>query len=140
LGHERTTRTDGPDSVNHDREQVEVTLSYLATPYSKYERGIEAAFIEASKLAARLIKSGVTVYSPIVYSHPVAIHGGIDPLDQQFWYDFDQAMMEKCDVLIIAHMDGWEQSTGIAHEVAFFQERWRPIFDLDPVTLRMEKR
>ena len=117
-----------------------MTLAYLASPYSLYERGIEAAFIDAAKLAARLIKSGVNVYSPIAMSHPVAIHGGIDPLDQQFWYDFDQAMMSKCDVLIVAHMDGWEQSTGIAHEIAFFAQQGRPIFDLDPVTLRMEKR
>ena len=117
-----------------------MTVAYLGTPYTLFPRGIEAAFIEASKLAARLIQSGVNVYAPISHTHPIAVHGGIDPLDQQLWYDFDKAMMSKCDVLIVAHMDGWEQSTGIAHEVAFFAEQGRPIFDLDPGTLRMEKR
>jgi len=116
------------------------TLAYLATPYTKYSEGIEQAFIEACKLAGRLIQAGIHVYSPIAHSHPIAIHANIDPLDQTFWLDLDGAMLHVCRALIVAHMDGWEQSTGIAHEIEFFEQRRRAIFDLDPKTLRMVKR
>ena len=34
-------------------------LCYLATPYTKYRPSIEAAFIDASKLAAKLMLAGV---------------------------------------------------------------------------------
>jgi hypothetical protein len=115
-------------------------LAYLATPYTKYSAGIEQAFIDAAKLAARLLRSGLTVYSPITHTHPLAIHGGIDPLDYEIWMPFDKAMMEACGTLIVAHMQGWETSKGVAIEVDFFKRARRPIFDLDPDTLAMTKR
>jgi len=49
-------------------------------------------------------------------------------------------MMARCDSLIVAHMDGWAESKGIAHEVEFFAKAGKPIFDLNPTTLFMEKR
>lgn len=116
------------------------SLAYLATPYSKWKLGLEAAFIEASKLAARLMITGVKVYSPIAHTHPLAFYGGLDPLDRSIWLPFDEAMMEAAQVLIVAHMDGWQESKGIAHEIAFFERAEKPIFDLDSETLVMTKR
>jgi nucleoside 2-deoxyribosyltransferase len=117
-----------------------LTLAYLGTPYTRYKSGIVGAFCDACALAARLMQSGVTVYSPIAHTHPIAVHGKIDPLDLSIWLPFDEAMMERCDTLIVAHLDGWDQSRGIAHEVAFFERAGKPIFDLDPGTLVMVRR
>lgn len=117
-------------------------IAYLATPYSKFERGLDAAFREACVLTARLIKTGIAVYCPVVQSHFLAIHGNIDPLDQEFWGKFNLPMLRVCRTLIVAHMNGWDQSTGIAQEIEFFEKRARPIFDLDPhdPCLKMVKR
>lgn len=52
---------------------------YLASPYSKYPAGIEAAFQDICKQTALLIRHKIPVYSPIAHTHPVAIHGEIDP-------------------------------------------------------------
>ena len=108
-------------------------LCYLATPYSKYKGGdLHAAFVDAARLAAELLSIGVRVYSPIAHTHPLAIHGHLDPLDHSIWLPFDEAMMEAADCLIVAHMDGWDVSYGIEHEVNFFAAAGKPIFDLDP--------
>lgn len=116
-------------------------LCYLATPYSKYKGGdIVTAFQHAAALAAKLLRSGVKVYSPIAHTHPLAIFGNLDPLDHSIWLPFDEAMMEACGVLLVAHMDGWEESKGIAHEIEFFASRGKPIFDLNPETMTMAKR
>jgi hypothetical protein len=115
-------------------------LAYLATPYTRYPAGIYAAFADAAKLAARLILAGVKVYSPIAHTHPLAIHGNLDPLDLAIWIPFDEAMMERADVLIVAHMEGWEESKGIAHEIRHFEAGGKPIYDLDPETLMMVRR
>lgn len=116
-------------------------LAYLATPYSKYQGGnLELAFRDASKLAAQLMLAGLKVYSPIAHTHPLAVYGFVDPLDHDIWLPFDEAMMTAADVLIVAHMDGWQASRGIAHEIEFFERAAKPIFDLDPLTLRMTKR
>ena len=115
-------------------------LCYLATPYSKYAAGIDRAFIDAAKLAALLLRAGLKVYSPIAHTHPLAIHGKLDPFDHSTWLPFDHAMMKACDVLLVAHMDGWQESHGIAEEIKYFAAAGKPIFDLDPQTLVMAKR
>lgn len=116
------------------------SLAYLATPYSKYPEGIDRAFIDAAKLAAKLLRAGVKVYSPIAHTHPLAVHGNLDPLDHSIWMPFDHAMMAAADILVVAHMDGWQASYGIAEEIKFFEAAGKPIFDLDPKTLVMTRR
>lgn len=115
-------------------------LSYLATPYTKFPDGIEAAFIEASKLAARLLRAGVKVYSPIAHCHPIATFGALDPLDHAMWMALDTVMLSAADVLIVAHMASWEESKGMAIEIEYFEKAGKPIFDLDPESLLMTKR
>jgi hypothetical protein len=116
------------------------TLAYLATPYSKFTEGPEAAFRAACRLSAKLLCAGVTVYSPIAHTHPIAKFGALDLLDHSIWLPFDEAMMGAAKVLIVARMPGWEESVGIAHEIKFFKERSKPIYDLDPDTLHMVRR
>lgn len=116
--------------------------AYLATPYSKFPAqlgGIEGAFIEASKLAATLMCSGVNVYSPIAHMHPLAIHGNLDPLDHTIWLPANQAMMNVCDTLIVAKMEGWESSYGIEHELKWYREQGRAVYWLDPETMIMTR-
>lgn len=110
-------------------------LVYLASPYSKYLTGIEQAFIEVAGVAAELLKQGVKVYSPIVQTHPMAIHGGLDPLDHSIWLPFDETMLRLSSALAICTMEGWEESTGIAFEIDFFKKTTKPIFFVHPITL-----
>jgi hypothetical protein len=115
-------------------------LQYLATPYSKYPAGIQVAFENACQIAARLLTRGIKVYSPIAHTHPIAIHGGLNPYDHSIWLPFDQAIMECCSGLIIAHMEGWETSYGISEEIDFFWKEGKDIYDLEPTTLTIMKR
>lgn len=110
-------------------------LVYLATPYSKYKGGIDAAFAAAAELSARLLVRGMRVFSPICHTHPIAIHGKLDPYAHDVWLPFDEAMMQKSDTLVVALMDGWNQSRGVKHEMDFFREVRKPIYFLDPLTL-----
>src|SRR5690349_15208591 len=115
-------------------------IIYLATPYTRYRTGIEMAFIDAARLTAKLIKSGLKIYSPIVHTHPIAIHGNIDAKDHSIWLPFDFAMMRKADVLLVAQMDGWDESFGIAEEIQVFNCDHKPIFYLDPDTMEIHER
>lgn len=117
-----------------------MTLGYLATPYTKFEDGLDAAFIAACQLGARLLKAGLFVYSPIVHLHPMAREGRLDPLDLDLFYPHNTVMMERCDALLIAHLPGWEQSAGIAMEIDFFAGHDKPIFDVEPINLVMTRR
>lgn len=92
-------------------------LWYLASPYSKYEAGFEAAFTDASKAAGALMQRGLNVFSPIAHSHPIATYGKIDETDHGFWLPQSMAVLERSDVLAVAMMPGWETSHGIAEEL-----------------------
>jgi hypothetical protein len=111
------------------------TLYYLATPYSKYPRGLIAAFEDAANLAARLLQVGFRVYSPISHTHPLAVYGKIDPLDHAIWLPFDEAMMEASGALLVAEMSGWRTSKGVKHEIEFFTNAGKPVLYLNPETL-----
>lgn len=119
-------------------------LAYLATPYSRYPGGVREAFEEACRITAKLWLAGTKVVSPIVHFHSVKTIGAVSfpshEEDHAFWLQADEAMMRVCDVLIIAHLETWEVSKGIAMEVDYFAKAGRPIFDLDPETLVMTKR
>lgn len=106
-------------------------LVYLATPYSKFPGGIEAGFIASAKVTARLIEAGVRVYSPIAHTHPVAIHGGLDPLDHSLWLPFDEAMMEAADMACVAMLPTWEASFGVQQEIQHFTAAGKPVLYLE---------
>lgn len=110
-------------------------LVYLATPYTKYPLGIDAAFEASCAVTAALITLGVKVYSPIAHTHPVAVHGGLDPLDYKIWLPFNNAIIAKSDAILVAKLPTWEKSYGIGHEIELFLAAGKPVYYLDPVTM-----
>lgn len=110
---------------------------YLATPYSHYRRGIDAAFTEACRIAGKFVIAGIPAFSPIAHSHSVARASDIDPLDHTLWLDADEPMMAAAHGLIVVCMDGWDDSMGIAIEINAFREMEKPIWFLDPATMAL---
>ena len=100
---------------------------YVSTPYTLYAGGTMAAWLEACDVAAHIIRQGRSIYAPIVMTHPIAIHGGLDPLDHDLWLRVDEPMMRAADGLIVAKMDGWDKSRGVAREIEAFLEMGKPI-------------
>lgn len=120
-----------------DRRLQQYDLIYVGTPYSKYEEGIDVAFIAACRLTAGLVTRGLKVYSPIAHTHPIAIHGGLDPLDHNIWLPFDEAIMAKSDAMLIGTLQGWSKSKGIDYEVERFDLAGKPIYTVDPETFEV---
>ena len=115
------------------------SLIYLATPYSKFKDGLDAAFEAASALNCRLMIEGVNAYSPIVQTHPMAKYGNVDPRNHSIWLKFDEVMMERSDSLVVAMMDGWGDSFGISYEIDFFRKAEKPVFYINPQTLLVKE-
>jgi hypothetical protein len=105
---------------------------YLASPYSKYAEGIEAAWQHVCEDAALLIRNGVPVYSPIAHTHPIAVHGNIDPYAHDIWLPADEPLMQAAKGLIVDRMQGWEDSYGISVEIAAFTKAGKPIIYMTP--------
>lgn len=116
--------------------QIDSGFWYVATPYSKYPTGIEAAFVDACRFMADLVRHGIPAYSPIAHTHPIAIHGGLDPLDHSMWLPADEPMMRVAHGLIVCTMASWEASYGVSVEINTFKEAGKPIHFISPEGIR----
>lgn len=100
---------------------------FLATVYSRHPYGPEAAFKHAVGVSYRLLQEGVSVYSPIVHSHPIAMHNGDLPTDAEFWWRYNLPFMEAAHGLIVMAITGWQESVGIAIEIEWFENAGKPV-------------
>lgn len=104
---------------------------YLATPYTKYEAGLEQANQDACEVSARLIRLGVPLFSPIAHSHAMTKTELVNPLDHDLWMWLDGAFMEAAFGLIVVKMDGWLESVGVQEELKRFDKMEKPIIKWD---------
>ena len=120
-----------PDTLDLNAIRADGGYLYLATPYSKYPGGIDAAFTEACRAAAWFVRQGIGVYCPIAETHPIARYGGIDPLDHKIWLPADTPLMKGSKALVVCMMEGWETSFGIAEEKAAFAIMSKPVYYME---------
>lgn len=116
-------------------ELQQFALIYLASPYTLYHKGREDAWIEVCRLAGQLMNMGLSIYSPIAHSHPIATYGDLDHTDEEFWMCRNQHFIAKSDAILIAEMEGWDESVGMADEIKRFQLLGKPRFHVNPETL-----
>lgn len=111
---------------------MKLSYWYLATPYSKYPRGLHAAYEMAAREAGRLIHLGFRVYSPIAHTHPIAFASGLDPYDHNIWIPADRPFMDGAHGLIVLRADSWKESKGIAIEIEEFTQAGKPVVYMSP--------
>jgi len=98
------------------------SLIYLATPYSHSDPAIrEQRFREVNAVAARLMREGLHVFSPISHTHPIAEAGDL-PRGWEFWEAYDRVLLQACGKIIVLMLDGWRESTGVTAEIAIAEE------------------
>lgn len=108
---------------------------YLASPYSKFPRGLNAAFEEVCRARGLLIQNGVACFSPIIHSHPVAQLCRMDPYDHSIWMPSEEPILRCAKGLIMLRMESWEISYGMNEEKKIFEAAGKPIVWMDPGVL-----
>lgn len=105
---------------------------YLGSPYSKFHAGQAVACQLVSKAAANLMKMGLVVLSPIAHSHNVGLAGGIDLLDWEFWKHKNDPLIAGASGMLLLKLEGWEESVGLAYEIAAFDAADKPVVYVEP--------
>ena len=111
---------------------------YLATPYSKYPYGISIAYHDALMATGEFIADGIPVYSPIVHMHAIATRcrGVPAAIDSAKWIAINKPMMQAAAACVVVMMEWWERSSGIAHEIRYFEDAGKSVAYLPwPVTV-----
>lgn len=95
-----------------------MSVVYVASPYSHPDEAVRQMRFEAVCLyCGMLMQDGCHVYSPIAHSHPMASLCNL-PTDWAYWQELDEKMIRMCDAVYVLHLPGWEESQGIAAEIA----------------------
>lgn len=112
---------------------------YLATPYTRYCKGLPGAYLDACKIAAAIHKEHkIIVFCPIAHCHGMTtFQNGLPPIAHEFWENFNRPFIAACGGLIVAKLEGWENSSGIAGEISGFRAAKKPILYCDPETLEL---
>ena len=106
-------------------------MIYLASPYSHADAAVrEQRFRAACRAAARLMRAGQVVFSPIAHGHPIAMHGL--PTDWRFWEPFDREQLVRCDEVVVLTLDGWRESAGVQAEIRIAVEFGLPVRYIAP--------
>ncbi len=111
---------------------------YVATAYSKYKDGIDAAYNYARDVADVLQTAHIKAYVPVISGHEDATSAGINPRDHEFFMAVCRPWMERAHGLIVVGMDGFEESRGVIAERAYFGAASKPILFLDPMIIMAE--
>lgn len=108
---------------------------YLATPYRAYPHGLAYARLQATKQAAILSDAGISVFSPIVHTHEIALHTATLKPESTEWVGLDMPLVRAARGVILCMLPGWEQSAGITRECNEAIKLGKPVIYMTPDTI-----
>jgi hypothetical protein len=102
-------------------------MIYLAGPYTSGGPDVRRARFDAvTYIASEYVAEGKIVFSPLTMTHPMDIfllEKGAADLGSAFWVKFDEAFMSFCTDIHVVKLPGWEVSSGVNREIAYFLAR-----------------
>jgi hypothetical protein len=102
-------------------------MIYLACPYSHPDNTVRGyRFKMANRAAAKLMREGHIVYSPISHTHPIAVAGDL-PLDWAYWQSVDEFYIRLCERVIVLTLTGWKSSKGVQAEIDIARALDKPV-------------
>jgi hypothetical protein len=108
-------------------------LWYLASPYSHPDATVRQARYDAAvREVAVLFTEGVMCLSSIVHSHPVCLALGNREFAFEYWKEFDQELILRCDGIIVLLLEGWRESKGVMAELEFARANGKEIWYKHP--------
>jgi hypothetical protein len=98
------------------------SIVYLATPYGHHDQQVVLHRVETvNRVAAKLMRDGQLVVSPVSYLHPISLAGDL-PTDWTYWKTYCKALLSTCSKLIVLKQNGWKESAGVIGEIAIANE------------------
>jgi hypothetical protein len=105
-----------------EKGPLNMAYVYMGQPYSDPDYAIrEGRYNKAMAFVGKAMKSGVTIYSPIIHFHNLSKYHSL-PTDAEFWEHHNYNMLSKSVALWVLELDGWEKSVGLSKEMGWAQE------------------
>ena len=108
-----------------------INLYYLGQPYASDDDEVKTArFQTACRVTATILKTGRTIFSPVVHNHWLSTFYNL-PKTWDFWRRVDLTILSKCTGIYILPLQGWPDSVGLRDEVEFAIEQDIPVWFID---------
>lgn len=104
---------------------------YLATPFTKFPGGKDAAMKATLNILHQLTCHGIFVYSPIVHTYQLGMDYTM-PTDHVFWQTINENMIRAAHGVCVAMLPSWENSAGVLHEMQYAIGLGRPLVYFRP--------
>lgn len=110
------------DTIDLQKRFHEGGFIYVASPYSDGSMTVmDQRYQQVMWYTVGLLANKQWCYSPIVHCHEMAKMHQL-PRDAQYWMSYNFAMLASARELHVYCMDGWNQSVGVAAEIAFWRQ------------------
>ena len=107
-------------------EAPDLTLNYLAAPYSHPDKAVVEKRMETlCKVDALLMQRGIYTVSPLL-KHFIVQHANL-PTDWNYWKDYSDALLCAVDQVIVVMMEGWQESVGVTAEIKMATDLGIPV-------------
>jgi len=109
-------------------------MIYLASPYAHHDPiEIQYRFHKVCEATVELMKQGEIVYSPIAHNHYLATQFFL-PRTWHFWKLYDLPMLNLAEAIWVLMLDGWQNSSGVAAEIAHAIQTDKPVIYIEELT------
>jgi hypothetical protein len=92
---------------------------YLASPYSHPDEEVRVArYRAACRKAAQYASKGISVFAPIVHSHPLVPYmDAAKCMDFDLWMKLDLPLLKDASEIHVLCIEGWRESRGVSREI-----------------------
>jgi nucleoside 2-deoxyribosyltransferase len=102
-------------------------MLYLACPYSHPDEAVRRQrYHLACRTAAKLMKAGIVVFSPLANSVPAVEFGGLELSHAEFMA-IDLPILQRCDEILVLALEDWQDSLGVRQELGTALALQKPV-------------
>ena len=106
-----------------------MALYYLSNPYNGTDEQEEQRAHLAAKACVTLLKSGISLVSPVVHTHALGAHLSLSKDERRaLLMPVDIELLHRCDGMIVLKLEGWQDSIGMRAEINFCQAKGIPVY------------
>lgn len=108
-------------------------MIYVAAPYTHPDTDVvKQRMMTFAKVMSDLISQGEHPVSPLMNHFLVDYVETNFPLTWDYWRAYSLALLKNCTEMHVITMDGWDQSTGVKHEIELAEKMLIPITYVNP--------
>lgn len=109
-------------------------IVYIASPYSNV-KDKQQLMKDIASFCGKYMQENQGQYTITGLVHHYAVQE-VSTLgsDWNFWKDFCEDFLSRCDTMIVLMFDGWKESRGVQEEIRIASERNIPCTFINPYT------